>query len=245
MTRIDRSRTWWVVLVVVVVGLMISQTQTAIGAGVRTEVRTSLESLQLQVDILTLQLAALQQQVIQRDSTLQQQIDQLQQQVDALQDQLTGGGEQVPNGLAVYDANGNHIGPVMNVVTPEGPVVVAVKVGERVIPLFMTRTSIGVDYSGSNNLYFETTDCTGPPFLAQSSVMLPRAIVAKPGRTVYFADPFGPSHLITQRSFLPGGDSGQPPGSCSSEAQPSVRTVVPAVPLTDLDTLFTPPFSVR
>jgi FlxA-like protein len=240
MTRIDRSCTWW--MVVVVVGLMISQTQTATGAGTRT----SLESLQLQVDMLTRQLTALQQQVTQDNSALQQQIDQLQQQIDVLNDQLTAL-EQAANGPAVYDANGKQVGPIVSILTSGGPVVVAFRVGEHVMPLFVKRVGIGADETGTqNNLYFETTNCTGTPFaLAQSSTILPRAIVAEPGSTVYFVDPFGPSHLITQRSFLPGAGVGGQPGPCSAEAGPTVMTVVPVLPLLDLDTMFTPPFSVR
>jgi hypothetical protein len=182
-------------------------------------------------------------------SDLQQQIDQLQQQINALNEQLTGL-EQAANGPAVYDANGKQVGPTIGILTSQdGPVVVAFRVGERVIPLLVTRVGIGGDLSfggSQNNLFFETPDCTGPPSaLALSSVMLPRAIVAEPGNTVYFVDPFGPSHLITQRSFLPGAGAGGQPGPCSSEAGPTVITVVPAIPLIDLDTLFTPPFSIH
>lgn len=148
--------------------------------------------------------------------------------------------------LTVFDANGNRVGGVVGVTEPQEPVVIAFHVGTYVFPLWVHRGAFAGDTIGAatqNSVFFETTDCSGPSFaLAMSTVILPRIVVARPGSTIYFADPFAAPQVITARSFLPGA-SGAPPDPCGVAM--SAVTVVPAIPLLDLDTLFTPPFSVR
>ncbi len=70
-------------------------------------------------------------------------------------------------------------------------------------------------------------------------LILPRSYVSGPGHTLYILDPEStPQYFIAKSRFDQYG------GPCIT-SDVSVYTAVPAIPLVDLDTLFTPPFSLR
>lgn len=152
--------------------------------------------------------------------------------------------------LRVFDANGKKVGEVIAVPSPGGPVVTALKVGARRFPLWVYQAGFAGDDgttgfgAAGTRVYFETSDCSGTAFAVPGSI-LPHIVVARPGRTVYFADSAEAPQPIIWLSFLPETSQGQDPGACSSEGGPQMINAVPAIPLIDLDTQFTPPLSVR
>jgi len=95
--------------------------------------------------------------------------------------------------------------------------------------------------SGNSILASESTDCSGPLFTTTMPVTtFPRTGVAPPGNTMMVADPNGVGQEITVRAYRSAfgtcdiiGGSGFP------------ATGYPMIPLVDLDTMFTPPFSVK
>jgi hypothetical protein len=156
--------------------------------------------------------------------------------------------EQAGNGLAVYDANGNRVGRVIGITELQNRAFVVFHIGMHKFLLWVNEIQLSGEFETStqNSIFFETPDCTGPPFaIAVSSFRLPRVVVASPGNTLYVTDSVTPPQPMTFRSFLPGA-AGDAPGPCGQEAGPIViNSAVPAIPLLDLNTVFTPPFSVR
>jgi len=98
-------------------------------------------------------------------------------------------------------------------------------------------------FTTSNYLFYEASDCTGQPFfgVAESgTVNTPVAVAAVDNRgsgsLLYVPYPNGPTEDREMRSLLDG-------PTCTG-IQRSVL-VVPALAVTDLQTRFTPPFTVR
>ncbi|MBI3144392.1 MAG: hypothetical protein HYZ18_03815 [Pseudogulbenkiania sp.] len=149
--------------------------------------------------------------------------------------------------LRVFDSNGKRVGDVISVYTADGPAAITVDFQQQNIVLWAYSYGLSADSGGRGlNVYFTTADCTGTPYVdEQGATLLPLAVLARPGRTLYFGDstvtPFQP--LLS--SLLPGETRGGATGACTIIAPSSERRVVPAIRLIDLDTLFTPPFSVR
>jgi hypothetical protein len=150
-----------------------------------------------------------------------------------------GGARGLPDVPVVVDATGRVVGPVVGVSSPW--LEVSLTAGGRVVSLTVTEDRF---LAGSNQVRFESTDCSGPPLL----LTFPPA----PGVTrleppsgigpdnVLFGESGGPEASVTVKSFW--NQFLTPPG-CAPLA-PVLSTVVPAAPLLDLTT-FTPPFSVR
>jgi hypothetical protein len=74
-------------------------------------------------------------------------------------------------------------------------------------------------------------------------MIAPHVAVTLPGRTVYLQEPGTPAQMPTLRSFLTARPEEPGPGcrSIFTDDQP----VFSALPVVDLNTLFTPPFSLR
>src|SRR5262245_3062020 len=107
-----------------------------------------------------------------------------------------------------------------------------------------------------DTLYFESTDCSGTPFLLAEPLLNPSAKEANltpvpvvavnlPGNTLYIPDENAPVNR-TMKSvldpFTPQG-SYTAPGTCSSVNSLQISSLR-AKPSIDLDTLFTPPFKL-
>jgi hypothetical protein len=107
-------------------------------------------------------------------------------------------------------------------------------------PFNPTAPFFGIIGSGGNNLYFESTDCSGPPLMNWLGESVLPTVVTAPRMTVYVPDTSFTAKQVTFNSYLLdvsyGGGCGQYTNSDS---------LVPAVPVVDLASVFTPPFSVR
>jgi hypothetical protein len=94
-------------------------------------------------------------------------------------------------------------------------------------------------FEGSGpSLAYESLDCTGQAWLNGpfATLILPGTIEG-PGQTVYIPDLSATPGLVTAQSLLQ-------MGRCFT-FQFDVSPAVPALPLVDLDTVFTPPFRLK
>lgn len=114
-----------------------------------------------------------------------------------------------------------------------------------VFHLFGRVVLLGADRDGfrGGELYFESRNCTGTPWIIvfpnSSSMLAPFGTVAPPGTTVYVSaadastETFHAGSVYRERR-------------CDLDPFPFGNVeVLPAVPLIDMDTLFTPPFAAR
>ncbi|HEV8717356.1 MAG TPA: hypothetical protein VGX03_31615 [Candidatus Binatia bacterium] len=166
--------------------------------------------------------------------------------------------------LTVVDARGKKVGKVFGVTgsflvrrffgvvpAPSG-VLVAFQVKGH--PPFMVGV-VADRFIGNSPVVFASTDCSGTPFLPDSTpilvgadlssdavgtgdALLPPVAVASPGQTVYLPDPVAPSQRIVEGSLLIN-------GTCSPVSGSSPTDVHPALALIDLERVFTPPFRLR
>jgi hypothetical protein len=139
----------------------------------------------------------------------------------------------------VVDAQGRKVGPVFSLINvPRNPiVVVAFTVETQPFVLFVFPFSMTGDSTGP---FFESTDCSGPPLIEAVGISLfPSAAVSGPGHTVYLAEPDA-----TSQFFESIGSALSMDGTCSPGARGGLMGIA-ARPVMELDTLFTPPFSVR
>ena len=147
------------------------------------------------------------------------------------------------NHLKIVDANGRTVGRSVGILkkgNPPYPLVAFRVKGHQIIVGVETDqfTSIAPQ---SSILYFESFDCTGTPlFVVPPDVektILPVAAISHPGNTVYVPDTSAiPQvfHVNSSRLYL------EP---CNNFPNPNYYlNVLPAIPLIDLDTKFTPPF---
>jgi hypothetical protein len=90
------------------------------------------------------------------------------------------------------------------------------------------------------SLSFQSTDCTGTALFdgAFNTMILPGTIEG-PGNTVYVPDTSTPPQSLTANSLLQLGTCYSAPGGFG------LLLAIPAVPLVNLDTLYTPPFSLK
>jgi hypothetical protein len=102
--------------------------------------------------------------------------------------------------------------------------------------------SAGTHPDGSaDSLYFESNDCTGTPYLISNNPtrVTPLIAISAPGNTVYRSE--GPEISITIDSIL----RGRQELTCDVDQIPQVIPAFRAIPVANLDTLFTPPFTIK
>ncbi len=142
--------------------------------------------------------------------------------------------------LEVVDANGKLVGEVIDFFFEEHPLVAFKKEGK----LFMVAVSPSAQtffgYGAGGALYYESTDCSGAPFVYPFPFLILPTVVNPPGMTVYVPDTSATPQEVNFNSLLHEVASG---GTCDTVS--STDFLVPAVPLVDLASVFTPPFSVR
>ena len=141
-----------------------------------------------------------------------------------------------PAELHAYDANGKKIGRVLDVNGPN-EATVGVRVNGTTTLLTVHRDVLWT----APSLAFQSTDCTGTPYIRAASNSLLDSVTATgdPGLTVYVQQPGQPVQAITVGSET----INLQPTECQMHSQ--TIQAFPAVPLIDLNTLFTPPFSIR
>lgn len=137
--------------------------------------------------------------------------------------------------LKVVDANNKLVG-VADLSPGTGNVLVVLRLDKLVLPLIVKANQFSGNAGGP--LWFESTDCSGSPWMyPPDDTLLTQTIVALPGNTVYTSDPAAVPQSITVQSYK------EQDGSCWPFATNTIR--VPAQPVIDLFSVFTPPFSVR
>lgn len=147
-----------------------------------------------------------------------------------------------PSGLALYDAVGTKVGEVIGLVDMSVPVVAFALPDSRYAALRAV-----ADHLFGVRVVFEAPDCAGPPLLSAPFFDTPNALsttmalagVAGPGRTLYAAPLEAVAETVPVRSRL------TVDGVCLTSAFASFASVVDAVPMVDLDALFSRPYRVR
>jgi hypothetical protein len=102
-------------------------------------------------------------------------------------------------------------------------------------------------------LYFTSNNCAGTPYITfQQPGLSTPSVLAAPGNSLYAAVPNAFPSPITPLSLLLPSIPGGPPATCVPILPPPPPTpppppvfAVPALRLVDLNTVFTPPFSIR
>ena len=113
---------------------------------------------------------------------------------------------------------------------------VLLQVDEHLVAVHVARNRLF-----GRTVYFESENCQGTPWLfASPSIesLLSLVGIAPPGNTLYLPPATVVSQQITVRSFLSS-------GTCNSLSFSFTTNAVPGEPLINLDTVYTPPFSVR
>jgi hypothetical protein len=168
---------------------------------------------------------------------------------------LTAPHDVKPATIQVVDAHGKQVGNVVGATALIGPgarATVALRVEDREVLLDVVAgnsvqtqggTVLPFHGDGGENLLFEGADCSGQPLIPKGGTALATpnpAVVAPPGMTLYVpTDPAAIPSLITIRSFI------NVLGLCGTgNNPPSQGLVVPATPLIDLLTVYTPPFRI-
>ncbi|OFW39914.1 MAG: hypothetical protein A3J28_05275 [Acidobacteria bacterium RIFCSPLOWO2_12_FULL_60_22] len=112
---------------------------------------------------------------------------------------------------------------------------VLLKVNERLIALHVAK-----NYFFQSQLLFESENCLGNFWVSASfdeDSLLPLVAVGPPGNTLYLSQPNAASRRIALKSLFIA-------GKCIPNFSSNIEAI-PAEPLIDLDTVFTPPFSLR
>jgi len=158
-----------------------------------------------------------------------------------------------PQRLAVYDADGKKVSVVAGGTTDVGAYmpVVAFKIGGVPVMLGVARDA----FKGFAQVAWESSDCTGTPFLIMNGIgynyarsSLPSFGVSLPGNTVYVEDGPARNMIVGSESKYPGYGVGSPPWppyQCTQPPFPWSAVSFPARPLIDMSAEFKPRFTVR
>jgi|SRR6266850_6409458 len=145
--------------------------------------------------------------------------------------------------ITVVDAHGVIVGDLFSSDLFSGNVM-AFEVDQR--PFVLRVTPVGLAGT-STSVVFNSNNCSGPPFIWLRDTttvplsLLPASAVAGPGHTLYLEDPEADPLVLNAFS----GSRWPPGGPCAPLAVSDPSVLLPVEPVVDLDTLFTPPFSVR
>ena len=137
--------------------------------------------------------------------------------------------------VVIKDANNKRVGTIV------GQSVVALRVNG--INFFFGVSRMGLA-GNVGSLVYESTDCTGPPFMDISqegldAAMTPRMFIGEPGMTVYMSPDASPVTVpINVKSWRIGSSP------CAAVGPFNTTGVVPE-PMFNLADVFTPPFRVK
>jgi hypothetical protein len=148
--------------------------------------------------------------------------------------------------LAVVDGRGKTAGALFDeVITSDNGLIgarVAVDVRGRIYTVTVDANGVTGGDEGVFFVSFETTDCSGSPFITIQSLngssLLPRTSVASPSTTLYAQVPGELEHDVAFQSVRRLGDE-------TCQPFPVTQTAVKAEAIIDLTTRFEPPLSVR
>lgn len=144
--------------------------------------------------------------------------------------------------VAVVDSKGKIVGHTVGglglnflaTAHPSFEPTVLLQVDQRLVAV-----NVAKDRFYAGQILFEFENCQGTPWfppLNRTESLLPYVVVGPPGNTIYLPQTNALPQLMTYSSVLTF-------GSCSSFSFSS--TGIPGVALINLDTVFTPPFSLR
>jgi len=154
--------------------------------------------------------------------------------------------------LTVIDSNGKKVGNVLSLGGHNNQPVVGFKLNNLLFLLNVAQNRLfGTGpYQGGDTLFFESSDCTGMPYLIVLPPVIPILLeyyrspvpvvaVNVPGNTLYVPD----ENIPVARTMKSALDPFTPQGVCSTVNNqiPSVQ----AIPTIDLATMFTPPFKIQ
>ena len=136
----------------------------------------------------------------------------------------------------VIDANGVQVGTVTSITKSNLPV--AVMIDFEDYPLFTADVTTSTMRGNNGQLYFASSDCTGPPFVSPRTYILPVPWLSQalPGTPIYVEDRNAEPVVRVLQSRL------FPTGVC--EAREFTPLSVPAIPGPNWRDEFTPPFRV-
>lgn len=144
---------------------------------------------------------------------------------------------QLPWILKVSDANSLIIGLVQGFAGDSlSMAIVALKVDGVPLPLLVSHSQ----FFGNSSAYFESRDCSGAVLVKSAADLMPPTVVLNPGNTFHVADMTRPDETITTQSVIRHSD---PQRRCLAVTDTILKHRT--FPLMDLNTLFTPPFSIR
>jgi hypothetical protein len=143
--------------------------------------------------------------------------------------------------LEIVDAQNARVGAVMGI-QGQFPTVLF-RVNNRLFPLLVGQEHL----TGTGPLLFQTTNCSGTPFLQDAGVLpngivpllLPPVAVVPPGSRVFLPTVGSSSQSINVQSVR------YTIGSCQRLPQATPVAAFPAAVVMNLDTQFTPPFRIR
>jgi hypothetical protein len=141
------------------------------------------------------------------------------------------------NGFTVVDAAGKTVGRTLGI-EETGRASVGFTVDGHSFAVWVDQDRFA--FKGVNDqLFFESGDCSGTPFMSSSTNLLPEVVITPPGSTVYIPDSSEPPRDVTVRScYSSDGICNTPCGAFEP------GRMAPAIELIDLKTQFTPPFHV-
>jgi hypothetical protein len=149
--------------------------------------------------------------------------------------------------LTVFDAHDKKVGPVFSVTLAlSGGPATAMVVFEVDQQPFVLRVEPQGCVGSASSVVYRSSDCSGSPFIltgpraVQMVNLFPENAVDAPGHTLYLEDQT--ADRIPVSSFS---GSQLDDGTCLPASFGAGATLIPVQSIVDLDTLFTPPFSVR
>lgn len=140
--------------------------------------------------------------------------------------------------LTVVDVNGTKVGETIGVGIDGAPLISMI-IESEIFVVGVSEYRFFTEYQGTgllSRLYWDGLNCTGTPLIVGSAnTILPNVRVNIPGNTIYLEDDDdeerqGLSYLVAEGK------------DCLNPSL--IHSGVPATPLIDLNTLFTPPFTV-
>lgn len=149
--------------------------------------------------------------------------------------------KRVPN-LQVFDANNKLLGKVASF-SGDDDVQVVFEVNKSIFFVRVLRNG----FTSEETLYYTSLDCAGSPWddVDNGSGILLEGIIGPPGNTVYLKDLSAVPQEITIRSEFTEDEDDDTSVRLCRNVTPYTEDKIPTIPIIDLSTVFTPPFSVR
>ena len=140
--------------------------------------------------------------------------------------------------VVVVDSTGKTVGYVIGKVGSTQPVSVAIDINGQVFDIIVTREGY---WRQNKYLFYAETNCLGQAYIPDDSTLGPFPTSFVTYNNILFSGTGG--HQLTV--YYNSSEEQQTDGCQSSGGTRETKNAVPASPIIDLDTLFTPPFHVE